>query len=64
MSEERIAEEEQQLRAWPEQQRAKIVNRMKLLAALKTRLEKGEITADEYEAEFPALQRQARAGKL
>ena len=47
-----------------ERKRRKLANRVRLLTDLRARLDCGEITSEEYQREFLALQKRARAGQL
>ena len=47
-----------------ERKRQKLANRVHLLTDLQARVDRGEITTEEYQREFLALQKRARAGQL
>ena len=54
----------ERMRAYEERKRQKLANRVHLLTDLRARLDCGEITSEQYQREFLALQKKARAGKL
>ena len=54
----------ERMRAYEERNKEKLANRVRLLTDLRARLDCGEITTEEYQREFLALQKRARAGQL